>query len=720
MTGSERGDSENDAPTVSRSGGRHSGPPADAAADVTPSAPPVTAPVTAPVVAPVVAPATPPATSEPATSEAAPHVTDPDAADEVHTPTRALPIVQDSDDAGSEPTVAIQTIVHHSDDAGSEPTVAIQTMSPDGTANDDVDDLATAPVAHEAPETPSDRTAALLQAARSWLNQDPDPETQAQLRALINAVDDGDTVALSNLHSRFDTRLAFGTAGLRGEISAGPNRMNRVLVSQAAAGLATYLRRHAAPGVTPSVVVGYDGRKNSHVFATDTAALMAGAGVRAILLPRLLPTPVLAFAVRHFDASCGVMVTASHNPPNDNGYKVYLGGANNGAQIVSPDDKAISDEILRVAADEHVLKLPRGTYETAEEDVVLAYIAATAGIAHTPRAQVNAVYTAMHGVGWDTTRRVLVKAGFDLPTLVDAQIAPDAAFPTVAFPNPEEPGAMDLAYETAREVSAELIIANDPDADRLAVAIPDLSSASGYRRLSGNEVGAILGWRAAALAGSDPDAVITEEAGALACSIVSSPALHAVADAYGLRFVETLTGFKWVSRVPNLIYGFEEALGYLVNPETVRDKDGISAAVALLSLVSDLKSEGTTLAGYLNLFSEKFGHFASGQISVRVSELSTIALVMTRLRESPPTHVGRIRVDEIDDFRWGLGDLPPSDVLRIRLTDGSRVMVRPSGTEPKLKVYIDTRSTVGTLVERRAAAQAALDELDRGMRALIA
>ena len=709
MTGSDRHDasgsdrrdeSESDRSherPVERTGGRHSGPPADDASPVAP--------------------------------DSAHDVTNADAADEIRTPTRALPIVQDSDDAGSLPTVAMATIVQNSDDDLDEATVAIHTITSDGAttvADDDVDDLATAPVAQETPktsDTPTDRTAALLQAARAWLNQDPDPETQAQLRALINAVDDGDTAALSDLHSRFDTRLAFGTAGLRGEIAAGPNRMNRVLVSQAAAGLATYLRRRAAPGVTPSVVIGYDGRKNSQIFATDTAALMAGAGVRAILLPRLLPTPVLAFAVRHLDASCGVMVTASHNPPNDNGYKVYLGGANNGAQIVSPDDKAISDEILRVAADEHVPHLPRGSYETADEDVVQAYIIQTAGLAHTPRAQVNAVYTAMHGVGWDTTRRVLEQAGFDLPTLVDAQIAPDAAFPTVAFPNPEEPGAMDLAYETAREVSAELIIANDPDADRLAVAIPDLSSASGYRRLSGNEVGAILGWRAAALAASpdvDTDGGPVENTGTLACSIVSSPALHAVADAYGLRFVETLTGFKWVSRVPNLVYGFEEALGYLVNPGTVRDKDGISAAVALLSLVSDLKSEGKTLAGYLDLFSEKFGHFASGQISVRVSELSTIALVMTRLRESPPTHVGRIRVDEIDDFRWGFGDLPPSDVLRIRLTDGSRVMVRPSGTEPKLKVYIDTRCTVGTLVERRSAAQAALDELDRGMRALIA
>lgn len=664
------GEKHGDQP-VKRTGGRHSGPPAET---------------------------TPPVTSA-------------DAADEIQTPTRALPIVQDSDDDAGEPTVALSTITSDGDVGG-------DTNDP---AAGDVDDLATAPVVREVPVSSIDRTATLLQAARAWLNQDPDPETQAQLRSLINAVDDGDTVALSNLHSRFDTRLAFGTAGLRGEISAGPNRMNRVLVSQAAAGLATYLKRHAALGVTPSVIIGYDGRKNSHVFATDTAAIMAGAGLRAILLPRLLPTPVLAFAVRHLDASCGVMVTASHNPANDNGYKVYLGGANNGAQIVSPDDTKISDEILRVAADEQVPQLPRGSYETADEEVVLAYIAETASIAHTPRAQVNAVYTAMHGVGWDTTRRVLEKAGFDLPTLVDAQIAPDAAFPTVAFPNPEEPGAMDLAYETAREVSAELIIANDPDADRLAVAIPELSSASGYRRLSGNEVGAILGWRAAKLATtSDPEVPPTENTGALACSIVSSPALHAVADAYGLRFVETLTGFKWVSRIPNLVYGFEEALGYLVNPETVRDKDGISAAVALVSLVSDLKSEGTTLAGYLDLFAEKFGHFASGQISVRVSDVSTIARVMTRLRESPPTHVGRIRVDEIDDFRWGFGGLPPSDVLRIRMTDGSRVMVRPSGTEPKLKVYIDTRSTSGTLDERRAAANAALDELDRGMRALIA
>ena len=576
----------------------------------------------------------------------------------------------------------------------------------------------------------ADATAAVIATAKAWLAQDPDPETQAELLALISAgVDGGDAGtgdagtgdaaadAIADLHSRFDERLAFGTAGLRGEIAAGPNRMNRVLVSQAAAGLAAFLLARIAPGTTPSVVIGYDGRKNSHVFATDTAAIMAGAGVRAILLPRLLPTPVLAFAVRYLGTSAGVMVTASHNPPNDNGYKVYLGDSNEGSQIVSPDDAAISTEILRVAAEQVVPDLPRAAYEKAPESVVQAYIEATARIAHPPRAQVNAVYTAMHGVGWDTARQVFEKAGFDLPTLVNAQIAPDAAFPTVAFPNPEEPSAMHLSYERASKVGAELIIANDPDADRLAVAIPDTGSPDGYRRLSGNEVGAVLGWRAAGIAARA--AGDGAPVGTLACSIVSSPALQAIADAYGLEFADTLTGFKLVSRAPGLIYGFEEAIGYLVNPDSVRDKDGISAAVALLSLVSDLKAEGITLADHLDRFSEKFGHFASGQISVRVTDLSEIDRVMTRLRETPPELIGSIRVDRIDDFSRGLGGLPPSDVLRIRLADDSRVMVRPSGTEPKLKVYIDTHSCVGTVAERKVAATSALEELDRGMRKLI-
>ncbi|SDS26593.1 phospho-sugar mutase [Microterricola viridarii] len=563
--------------------------------------------------------------------------------------------------------------------------------------------------------------AALLASARAWIAQDPDEETRAELQGLIDAASAGDPDALAALHDRFDERLAFGTAGLRGEIAAGPNRMNRVLVSQAAAGLAAYLLETAEPGSTPSVVIGYDGRKNSAVFARDTAELMAGAGVRAILLPRLLPTPLVAFAVRHLDVSAGVMVTASHNPPNDNGYKVYLGGANNGSQIVSPVDGAIADHILRVAAEADVLALPRAAFETAEEGVVDAYVAATAAVAsaapESGRAELSVVYTAMHGVGWETTRSVLAAAGFALPHPVDAQIEPDPAFPTVAFPNPEEPGAMDLAVETAAALGAELIIANDPDADRLAVAIPSATDASGYRRLSGNELGALLGWRAARLAAEAPgDGGPT---GTLACSIVSSPALQAVAAHYGLDFANTLTGFKWVSRAPGLIFGFEEALGYLVNPETVRDKDGISAAIALLDLATQLKGAGSSLAAHLEEFTATFGAYASSQISVRVTDLSRISEVMQALRADPPVEIGGIRVKQIDDLADGFGALPPSDVLRIWLQDGSRVMVRPSGTEPKLKVYIDASSTDGSVVEREAAAAAAVAALETGMRALV-
>jgi phosphomannomutase len=559
----------------------------------------------------------------------------------------------------------------------------------------------------------------LFEAARAWLAQDPDHETHAELSALIDAAVSGDASALADLHDRFDSRLAFGTAGLRGEIAAGPNRMNRVLVSQAAAGLAAYLLARAG-GEQASVVIGYDGRKNSAVFARDTAEIMAGVGIRAVLLPRLLPTPLVAFAVRHLDVSAGVMVTASHNPPNDNGYKVYLGDTDEGSQIVSPADAEIAEHILSVAAERNVLELPRSdAYEIAPESVVEAYVAQTASLASRPTTQPKVVYTAMHGVGWQTFRAVLEAAGFDEPEVVRQQIEPDSAFPTVAFPNPEEPGALDLSFETAREVDAHLVIANDPDADRLAVAIRDSSSPAGYRALTGNEVGALLGWRAAELL----DAAAHDEqtaSGTLACSIVSSPALRAVAAEYGLEFAETLTGFKWVSRTPGLAFGFEEALGYLVNPSTVRDKDGISAALALLDLASGLAARGLTLDDQLDAFSTRFGHFASGQVSVRVTDLSQITRVMARLRAEPPAQIGGIPVTSIDDLLATDDALPSSDVLRIHLDDGSRVMVRPSGTEPKLKVYLDTQSSDGTLQERRAAATEALSRLEEGVRALIA
>ncbi|MDX2025103.1 phospho-sugar mutase [Microcella sp.] len=555
-----------------------------------------------------------------------------------------------------------------------------------------------------------------LDLAKAWLDQDPDPVTRTELEALIPAAESGDAAAMDALRDRFDTRLTFGTAGLRGELGAGSNRMNRVLVSQAATGFARWL---LARDENASVVIGYDGRVNSDVFARDSAELMAGAGLRVVLLPRALPTPVLAFAVRELGLSAGVMVTASHNPPRDNGYKVYLGGRDGGSQIVAPADEAIHAAILAVADTEVVGELPRSNdYETADESVIDAYIARTAAlVTHTPESAViepvSFVYTAMHGVGWEVAQRVFRDAGLGDPTVVAEQIEPDGAFPTVAFPNPEEPGAMDLAFATARAAGAELIIANDPDADRLAVAIPDSSAPEGWRRLSGNAVGALLGWRAA-------ERLEREGREAkFAASLVSSPALAAVAAAYGISYSDTLTGFKYISRVGGLGYGYEEALGYLVDPQKVRDKDGISAAVDFLALAGELKAAGRTLEQHQRAFDERFGAFASAQVSLRVTDLSRIGAIMAELRDSAPNQIGGVRVEQVDDFIGGFGVFAPSDILRFWMRGGARVIVRPSGTEPKVKVYIDASSDQGSVDERRAAAQAEVAALEAGMRALI-
>lgn len=556
-------------------------------------------------------------------------------------------------------------------------------------------------------------TAPILDAARAWWAQDPDGVTRDELAALIEAAEGGDAAASADLDDRFGARLEFGTAGLRGRLGAGSNRMNRVLVSQAAAGFAAYLREKAGPGAVPTVVVGYDGRRNSDVFAADSAAIFAGAGLRAVLLPRLLPTPVLAFAVRHLDAAAGVMVTASHNPPDDNGYKVYLGGDDQGSQIVAPADAEIAAHIERVAASIAVPDIPRADYEIADEAVVAAYVAATATVAPAPAgaAGMNWVYTAMHGVGYETLSAILELAGYPLPVVVEEQIEPDGRFPTVAFPNPEEPGAMDLSFATARAAGAEFILANDPDADRLAVAIPDPTADGGWRRLTGNETGLLLGWRAAQRATSSG---ATSDGASLACSLVSSPGLEAVAAHYGLDFHATLTGFKWISRAPGIVFGFEEALGYLVNPDTVRDKDGISAAVAMLGMIAEAREEGRTLADVLAQFAETFGFFQSGQVSLRVEDTAIIGRIMAALRADPPTSIGAVAVERIDDLLAGVEGYPPGDVLRLWLADGSRVIVRPSGTEPKLKAYLDVR---GDSADDAAARLAALDE---GARTLIA
>lgn len=545
----------------------------------------------------------------------------------------------------------------------------------------------------------------LLQRAQAWHDQDPDEVTQSELAALIAAAEAGDVAPLA---VRFDGRLEFGTAGLRGELGAGPQRMNRVLVTQAAAGLAAYLLAHDPH---PSIVIGYDGRTNSEVFARDTAVIMAGAGVRTTLLPRHLPTPVLAFAVRELEVSAGVMVTASHNPPRDNGYKVYLGGLDHGSQIVPPADAAIAAAIESVAHGS-ITELPRSTDFIVADDTVLdEYVRRTAELGHAP-APLTFVYSAMHGVGWETARATFIAAGFGEPATVAEQQEPDAAFPTVAFPNPEEPGAMDLTFAKAAEIGADLAIVNDPDADRLAVAIPGRDGA--WRRLSGNEVGLLLGWRAA-----ERLQAREAERGSLAASIVSSPGLAEIARKYDLEYVDTLTGFKWISRAADLAFGFEEALGYLVDPGKVRDKDGISAAVDFLSLASELKAAGRTVEDHLDAFAERFGAYASGQVSIRVDDLGEIGRMMARLRADSPRSIGTVAVASVDDFRDGFGSFGPSDILRIHLADGSRVIVRPSGTEPKLKAYLDASSTTGTGAERRAAATATVLALEAGVRQLL-
>jgi phosphomannomutase len=548
-------------------------------------------------------------------------------------------------------------------------------------------------------------TEELIAAANAWLEQDPDAVTHTELEALITDAANGDETAIAGLHHRFDSRLAFGTAGLRGELGAGPNRMNRVLVTQAAAGLAAYL---LAREPSPSIVIGYDGRINSEVFARDTAMIMAGAGVRATLLPRLLPTPVLAFAVRHLDVSAGVMVTASHNPASDNGYKVYLGGDNHGSQIVPPADAEIAHAI-DVVAKGSISELPRSTdFVTTDDGVVDEYIARTAALA-TEGAPLIFTYTALHGVGWETSQAVFAKAGFSTPVLIEEQAHPNAAFPTVAFPNPEEPGAMDLSYAKAREVGADVAIAHDPDADRLAVAV--VGRDGEWRRLSGNEVGILLGWRAAERANG---------VGVLAASIVSAPALRAIAADYGMAYHDTLTGFKWISRIDGLAFGYEEALGYLVDPDKVRDKDGISASVDFLSLAAELKTHGTTVLDRLDEFTERFGAFASRQVSIRVDQVAQISEMMSKVRANAPTEVGGLTVTAFSDFLNGVDGFAPSDILRIDFAGGARIIVRPSGTEPKLKFYVDASSTEGGGAERHATAEAVATQLESGMRKLLA
>jgi phosphomannomutase len=535
----------------------------------------------------------------------------------------------------------------------------------------------------------------LIKQARDWINQDPDMETISELERLIEASDE------QGLSERFGQRIGFGTAGLRGLLGAGPNRMNRVLVSQAAAGISKYLKENFDD---PSVVIGFDARKNSDVFARDSAEIFSGFGIRAYLFEELAATPMVAYAVKSLGASAGVMVTASHNPPGDNGYKVY---DHTGSQIVSPMDFEISKKIEQFAQSESISTLAReNSYLSVPQSVQRGYLQSVSGLLnkHADRKSLKVVYSAMHGVGAKFIDEIFSLSGLEKLVHVQSQQQPDGSFPTVTFPNPEEPGAMDQSLETAKQSGADLVLVNDPDADRLAVAFRQ--SDGSYRQLTGDQLGLLLGEEMASRASREG---LT---GNLACSIVSSSALGKVAEHYGFGFQQTLTGFKWVSRVPNLIFGYEEALGYCVDCNQVRDKDGLSAALIVTDIASQLANQGYTLGDQIARLMQRYGYYSTGQISIRVTDLNVISNLMSRLRTTPPAQIAGVSAN-FEDMQLGTKLLPGTDALRFTLTDGRTVIIRPSGTEPKLKCYLQAVS------DSEASSKELLNELEVSMRKLL-
>jgi len=535
------------------------------------------------------------------------------------------------------------------------------------------------------------------QLALDWLNQDPDPETRAELQEIL------DENNLEELRSRFSSRLEFGTAGLRGELGAGPNRMNRVVVAQAALAIARFLIANRSEFLDPngelSVVIGYDGRINSDVFAMDSARIFAAQGIKAQLFDSKVPTPVACFTGARLGSSATIVVTASHNPPRDNGYKVYLGGALFGSQLVPPQDGEIAAHITEIAQEIRFEEIPQSNQiEMLGSSEIELYIQRAIGLARSPKTPLSITYTAMHGVGYRVIKPIFDTMGIEWVS-VTRQQEPDGSFPTVSFPNPEEPGAMDLAVESALENLSDLIIANDPDADRLAVGV---RSGDGYRMLTGDEVGLVLA----------EELVSSKRATVIANSIVSA-SLANLAKHHGVKYEQTLTGFKWISKVKNLGYGYEEALGYCVDPSHTPDKDGITAAVVIVDIARRLKAEGLNLVDHIDQLNQRYGYLKTSQVSIRVTDLSVIAKIMGGVRAKPISEVLDQKVD-FEDLSLG---------LRLQKTDGViisnsnlRVIIRPSGTEPKLKCYLqfsaesDALATAG-LAELKSFAAGYLDSL---------
>jgi phosphomannomutase len=508
-----------------------------------------------------------------------------------------------------------------------------------------------------------------LQEVTEWILDDPDANTAAQLQSWLDSNNE------IELRASFSGFLQFGTAGLRGPVRPGPSGMNRAVVARTSAGLVAYMKSHGLK----SVVIGQDARHGSKEFAYEAAAIFSGAGMTTMVLSHPLPTPVLAFATKELGCDVGIMVTASHNPPQDNGFKVYLGGTVDGityrgSQITSPTDSLIADEISKVVSTKSLLRADK--WSIVDDQLIEKYVSRTARLAQNP-GKLKIVYTAMHGVGTETLLSVFKAAGFDPPQLVVEQAQPDPDFPTVAFPNPEEPGAMDLAIELAKKSHADLVIATDPDVDRCAVAIQD--PIVGWRILHGDELGAVFAH------------VISQESdqGVFANSIVSSTIVKKIAQDHSIKFQETLTGFKWISKIQNLSFGYEEALGYCVDPETVNDKDGISAAIFIAQIAIDLARDGRTILDLLSDIWSLHGYHATEQISIRVNEISQVKDLLTSLRSNPPHQIAGRQVTLLEDLSKPKDGLPPTDGLRIWLEGSIRVIIRPSGTEAKLKCYIE-------------------------------
>ncbi|NJC21795.1 phosphomannomutase [Arthrobacter pigmenti] len=552
----------------------------------------------------------------------------------------------------------------------------------------------------------------LFTQAREWAAEDPDPETRAELTRLINSAqndDDGGLAALQQLGDAFSGPLLFGTAGLRAALGPGPNRMNRVVVRRAAAGVAAHALDLASGEYAPRAVVGFDARRNSRIFADESAAIFTAAGLETFLLPTELPTPVLAYAIRALQCEVGVMVTASHNPPQDNGYKVYLGGravepTARGVQIVAPHDTAIAAAIASVK-DVELAESGWTVLPNSIEDDYVATVVALADREGYPARDLSIVLTPLHGVGGRTAQAVLAGAGFADVHVVAEQAEPDPAFPTVEFPNPEEPGALDLALAAAGKHDADLVLANDPDADRMAAAAKDPATDQ-WRMLRGDEAGALLGLHLAHR---------LSKGEVFANSIVSSRLLGRIANAAGLRHTQTLTGFKWISRVADLGFGYEEALGYCVAPEVVRDKDGLSAALLLAEFAATCRAEGKTLFDVLDELALAHGLHVTDQLSVRVENLDLLGTMMTRLRQVPPSSFAGSAVTVAEDLAEG-ANLPPTDGLLYVTGDQTRVIIRPSGTEPKLKCYLEVVEPVGSPPELGTAKTTARTRLDAVIR----